>query len=307
MENTSLLIIGGGPAGLTAGIYALRAEIKTAIIEPAFPGGNMLITERIDNYPGFPLGVSGAELAEQMKQQYLGFGGEIISGEVEDIAINGERKTVRMAGGKEIQAYAVIIASGSSRQSLGVEGEEEYTGKGVSSCAICDGAFFKGKRVAVIGGGNSALEEAIYLTRYAERCYLIHRRDLFRATAYLQREIKKYPQVIPVLSRTVRKIEGDGNRVKALSLENKEIGATETIEVDGVFISIGQKPNTAFIDGKVEQNPAGYIITDYRMQTSVKGIFACGDVIRKSLYQVITACGEGAVAASSAEKYLSDL
>ncbi|MCM8778033.1 MAG: FAD-dependent oxidoreductase [Candidatus Omnitrophica bacterium] len=198
-----------------------------------------------------------------------------------------------------------LIASGSSRKKLGVEGEDEYTGKGVSFCAICDGAFFKGKKVAVIGGGNSALEEAMYLTRYAEHCFLIHRRDNFRASLYLQEELKKYPAITTLLSRTVRKIEGDGNRVNVLVLENKNTGKIETIDVDGIFISVGQKPNVEFIDGKVEQNPAGYIITDYKMQTSVKGIFACGDVIRKSLYQVVTACSEGAIAAYSAEIYLS--
>ncbi|MCM8829684.1 MAG: thioredoxin-disulfide reductase [Candidatus Omnitrophica bacterium] len=299
-----LIIIGGGPAGMTAGIYALRAGIKTTIIEKSFPGGNMLLTEKIDNYPGFPEGISGIELAERMRQQYLKFGGEIVNGEVMDISFEGNKKIIRMADGREIKTVAVIIASGSSRKKLGVKGEDEYTGKGISFCAICDGAFFKGKKVAVIGGGNSALEEAMYLTRYAASCFLIHRRDSFRASVYLQEELKKYP-VTTLLSRTVLKIEGDGKKVIALVLENRNTGEIETINVDGIFISVGQKPNVEFIDGKVEQNPSGYIITDYKMQTSVKGIFACGDVIRKSLYQVITACSEGAIAASSAEIYLS--
>ncbi|MCX8082952.1 MAG: thioredoxin-disulfide reductase [bacterium] len=299
-----LIIIGGGPAGLTAGIYTLRAGIKTTIIEKAFTGGNMLLTERIDNYPGFPEGISGLELAEKMREQYMKFGGEIINGEVKDIYFEDEKKIVRLVDNSEIKTTALIIASGSSRKKLGVEGEDEYTGKGVSFCAICDGAFFKGKRVAVVGGGNSALEEAIYLTRYADICYLVHRRDVFRASAYLQEELKKFP-VTPLLSRIVRKIEGDGEKVNSLVLENKKTGEIESIKVDGVFVSVGQKPNVEFIDGKIEQNPAGYIITDYKMQTSIKGIFACGDVIRKSLYQVITACGEGAIAGMSAEAYLS--
>jgi len=304
MEN-KVVIIGGGPAGLTAGIYTLRTGIKTVIIEKLFPGGNILLTERIDNYPGFPEGITGAELAEKMKQQYLKFGGEIINGEVSNVSLEGNGKVVRLKDETEIKTDALIIASGSSRKKLGVEGEEEYTGKGVSFCAICDGAFFKGKKVAVIGGGNSALEEAIYLTRYAEVCYLIHRRDSFRASAYLQEEIKKYVSIKPLLSRIVQKIEGNGKKVHRLVLERKDTGEIETIDVDGVFISVGQKPNVEFIDGKLDQDPTGYIITDYKMQTSVKGIFACGDVIRKSLYQVITACGEGAIAASSAEEYLS--
>ncbi len=300
-----IFIIGGGPAGMTAGIYTLRAGIKTTIIEKAFPGGNILLTEKIDNYPGFPEGISGIELAEKMRQQYLKFGGEILNGEVTAISFEGSKKIIRLADGREIKTDAIIIASGSSRKKLDVEGEEKYTGKGVSYCAICDGAFFKGKKVAVIGGGNSALEEAIYLTRYVEICYLIHRRDSLRASFSLQEELKKYPAITPLLSRTVRRIEGDGEKVKGIVLEKKETGEIENIEIDGVFISVGQKPNVEFIEGKVEQTPAGYIITDYKMQTSVKGIFACGDVIRKSLYQVITACGEGATAASSAEKYLS--
>lgn len=304
MEN-KIVIIGGGPAGLTAGIYAVRAGIKTIIIEKAYPGGNMLLTERIDNFPGYPEGISGFQLAEKMRSQYLQFGGEIINGEVKDVNLEGNSKVVRLSDNSEIRTDALIIASGSSRKKLDVEGEDEYTGKGVSFCAICDGAFFKGKKVAVIGGGNSALEEAIYLTRYAERCYLIHRRDTLRASKYLQEEIKKYPSIIPLMSRIVHKIEGDGKKVNGLLIENKNTGEKEKFEIDGVFISVGQKPNVEFIDGKVEQNPAGYIITDYKMQTSVKGIFACGDVIRKSLYQVITACSEGAIAATSAEKYLS--
>ncbi len=300
-----LVIIGAGPAGLTAGIYALSFKINTIVIEKAFPGGNILLTERIVNYPGFPEGISGQELAENMKNQYLGFGGQIITGEVKDIIIEEERKIVKMVDGSEIKTDAIIIASGSSRKKLNVEGEKEYTGRGVSYCAICDGFFFKGKKIAVIGGGNSALEEAIYLTKYADRCYLIHRRDSFRASAYLQEELKKYPAITPVLSRVVRRIEGDGQKVHTLVIENKNTGEIEKISIDGVFISIGQKPNVEFIDGKIEQNPAGYIITDYKMETSVKGIFACGDVIKKSLYQIITACGEGATAANAAEKYLS--
>ncbi|MDD3726402.1 MAG: thioredoxin-disulfide reductase [Candidatus Ratteibacteria bacterium] len=304
MENT-LVIIGGGPAGLTAGIYALRAGIKTSIIEKTFPGGNMLLTEKIENYPGFPEGISGIELAENMRRQYLQFGGELINGEVKNISFEDNRKVVYLSDGSETKADAIIIASGSSKKKIGVEGEDKYTGRGVSFCAICDGALFKGKKVAVIGGGNSALEEAIYLTRYAERCYLVHRRDTFRASAYLQEKLKQYPLITLLLSRVVRKIEGDGEKVKALVLENKGTGAIETIEVDGVFISVGQRPNVDFINGKIEQNPSGYIITDYKMQTSINGVFACGDVIRKSLYQIITACSEGAIAATSAERYLS--
>jgi len=204
-----------------------------------------------------------------------------------------------------MRSGALIIASGSSRKKLGVEGEDAYTGKGVSFCAVCDGAFFKGKRIAVIGGGDSALEEAIYLTRYVDTCYLVHRRDEFRASAYLQEEMKKHPSIRPVLSAVPEKIEGDGKIVKRIILRDKKTGNVQPLDVDGIFISVGQTPNVEFISGKIEQNPAGYIVTDYRMATSERGVFACGDVMKKSLYQVVTACGEGATAASSAEKYLA--
>ncbi len=300
-----VIIIGAGPAGMAAGMYSLRAGIKTLIVEKFYPGGSILLTEKIDNYPGFPEGVSGTELAGKMKNQYLRFGGEIVEGEAEDVSFGEDGIRIRLKDGKGITTGALIIASGSSRRKLGIPGEDEYTGKGVSFCAVCDGAFFKGKKIAVVGGGDAALEEAIYLTRYAEVCYLIHRRDEFRASAYLQEEIKKYPAVKPVLSSVVDRIEGDGKSVKRVIVRRKDTDDLKPLDVDGVFISVGQKPNVEFIDGKVEQNPGGYIMTDYRMQTSVKGVFACGDVIRKSLYQVVTACGEGATAASSAEKFLS--
>lgn len=299
-----IIIIGAGPAGMSAGMYCLRAGIKTRIIEKLFPGGTILLTEKIDNYPGFPEGISGPELSEKMKNQYLRFGGEILEGEVEDVSFEEGGIRVRLKDRKEMMTRALIIASGSSRRKLGISGEDEYTGKGVSFCAVCDGAFFKGKKVAVVGGGDSALKEVIYLTRYADVCYLIHRRDEFRASAYLREEIKNYPTIKVVFSTIVEKIEGDGRSVKRIIIKQKDSNNSHPLEVDGVFISVGQKPNVGFIDGKVEQNPNGYIVTDYKMQTSVKGVFACGDVIKKSLYQVVTACGEGATAADSADKYL---
>ena len=304
-ENKKAIIVGGGPAGLAAGVYSVRSGVKTVIIEKLFAGGSMLLTEKIDNYPGFPEGVSGYELAEKMKNQYLRFGGEIIQGDVADVFFEGALKRIRMKDGREESAGALIIASGSSRRKLGIDGEDEDTGKGVSFCAVCDGAFFKGRKIAVIGGGDSALEEAVYLTRFAATCYLIHRRDEFRASAYLQNELKKHPSVQTILSSVPERIEGDGKAVTRIILRQKKTNGMLRLETDGVFISIGQKPNVEFINGKVEQNPAGYIVTDYKMETSEQGIFACGDVIKKTLYQVVTACGEGATAAASAEKYLS--
>jgi len=304
--DRKLLIIGAGPAGLTAGMYAARARVETTVIEKLSPGGNMLITESIENYPGFAKAVSGAELSEKMKEQYLAWGGKLLEGEVTGVSLSGRAKKVRISDGKEISAAAVIVASGSSRQKLGVEGEEDFRGKGVSYCAICDGAFFKKKRIAVVGGGNSALEEAIYLTRYADTCYLIHRRSQFRASKHFQEEILKYPSIKPVMSAVVERIEGD-DRLRRAVIRRLDTDETEDLELDGIFISVGQRPNVDFLEGQLERNPGGYLITDYRMETSEKGVFACGDVIRKSLYQVVTACGDGAVAATSAEKYLDGL
>ncbi|HNS33493.1 MAG TPA: thioredoxin-disulfide reductase [bacterium] len=302
----NVLIIGGGPAGLTAGMYSARARIKTAVIEKLYAGGNMLITEKIENYPGFEESISGTELSERMKKQYLNWGGELLEGEAAEVSFEGRNKIVKLSDGREMNAGALIIASGSSRQKLGVEGEDRFLGRGVSYCAICDGAFFRNKKIAVVGGGNSALEEAIYLTRYASVCYLVHRRNEFRASKHFQEEILKYPSIKPVLSAVVEKIKG-GESVRSIILKRLDKNITENLDVDGIFISVGQKPNVDFIKGKIEQNPSGYIMTDYKMQTSEKGVFACGDVVRKSLYQVVTACGEGATAATSAEKYLEGL
>lgn len=299
----NLIIIGAGPAGMSAGMYSARARIKTTVVEKFYPGGNMLITEKIDNYPGFKEGISGADLAEKMKEQYTDCGGEMIKGEVSDVDFTGQHKKIVLSTGEELSAAALIVASGSVRQKLGVEGEEKFAGRGVSYCALCDGAFFKNKKIAVVGGGNSALEEAIYLTRYADICYLIHRRDEFRASRHFQEELLKYPAVKPLLSTTVEKIEGS-DRVNNIVVKRADINTVENIAVDGVFISVGQKPNVEFLKDKLEKNPNGYIITDYKMQTSQSGVFACGDVIRKSLYQVVTACGEGATAATSAEKHI---
>ena len=298
-----IIIIGAGPAGLTAGIYSARSLIETLVIEKLYPGGNMLITEKIDNYPGFDESISGADLSERMKKQYLKWGGQLVEGQVVDVLFKECNKIVNLSDGREFSADVLIIASGSSRRKLGIEGEDKFLGKGVSYCAICDGAFFRKKKVAVIGGGDAALEEAIYLTRYATVCYLIHRRNQFRASKHFQEEILKYPTIQPVLSTVVEKIKGD-DRVRSLVLKRIDRNTTQEIEIDGFFISIGQKPNVDFLRGKLQQNPSGYIITNDKMQTSEQGVFACGDVIRKSLYQVITACGEAAVAATSAEKYL---
>ena len=301
-----IYIIGAGPAGITAGIYALRSKIKTTIIEKFSPGGNMLITETIENYPGFPDGITGLELAERMKKQFLNLGGEIITKEVVDIDLKKDRKTIFLSDGKFIDTDVVIIATGSSRKKLGVKGEDIFVGKGVSYCAVCDGFFFKDKTIAVIGGGDSALKEAIYLTRFVNRCYLVHRREQFRGSKYLQELIEKNEKISPIVPFVVEEIIGK-EKVEYLLLRNTKTDEKMELKVDGIFISVGQKPNVEFLKGKLKSNPSGYLIVNEKMETSIKGVFACGDVIKKDLYQIITACGEGAIAAFFAEKYLDSL
>ncbi|HOV21311.1 MAG TPA: thioredoxin-disulfide reductase [bacterium] len=301
-----IYIIGAGPAGITAGIYALRSKIKTTIIEKFSPGGNMLITETIENYPGFPDGINGLELAERMKKQFLNLGGEIITKEVVDIDFKKDRKTIFLSDGKFIDTDVFIIATGSSRKKLGVKGEDVFIGKGVSYCAVCDGFFFKNKNIAVIGGGDSALKEAIYLTRFVNRCYLVHRREQFRGSKYLQELIENNEKISPIVPFVVEEIIGK-EKVEYLLLRNTKTDEKMELKVDGIFISVGQKPNVEFLKGKLKSNPSGYLIVNEKMETSTKGVFACGDVIKKDLYQIITACGEGAIAAFFAEKYLDSL
>ncbi len=302
----NIIIIGAGPAGLSAGIFLCRDRIPTIIVEKLSPGGNMLLTEVIENYPGFPEGISGFELAENMKKQFLKFGGKIKNGIVEKIELKNNKKIVKIKNGEILEGDALIIASGSSRKELGVKGEKEFIGKGVSYCAICDGAFFKNKDVAVIGGGNSALEEAIYLTKFSNLVYLIHRRDQLRGNKYLQEEVKNNKKIKLLLSTIVEEIKGK-DKVEKLVLLDKIKNEIKELKIDGVFISVGLKPNTEFLNGLVETDENGFIIANEKMETNIPGIFACGDVIKKELYQVITAASEGIIAAFFAEKYLESL
>ncbi|MFN4226748.1 MAG: thioredoxin-disulfide reductase [Candidatus Ratteibacteria bacterium] len=301
-----VIIIGGGAAGLSAGIFLSRDKIPTLIIEKFSCGGNMLLTEIIENYPGFPDGISGFELSENMKKQFIKFGGEIKNEEVEKIELLNNKKIVKLKNGEEIITDVIIIASGSSRKKLNVKGEKEFTGKGVSYCAICDGAFFKEKDVAVIGGGDSAVEEAIYLTRFANTVYLIHRRESLRAKKYLQKEAKNNEKIKFILPYIVKEIKGK-DKVEYLILQNLSNQNITELKIDGIFISVGQLPNTEFLKGILKTDENGFIIVNEKMETNIPGIYACGDVIKKSLYQIITACSEGMTAAYFAEKYLEGL
>jgi thioredoxin reductase (NADPH) len=301
-----VIIIGAGPAGLSAGIFLCRDKIKTLILEKFSPGGNMLFTEIIENYPGFPEGISGFALSENMKNQFSKFGGEIKDGEVDKIELNGNKKIIKLKNGEILESNVLIIASGSSRKKLYVKGEDDFVGKGVSYCAICDGPFFKDKEVAVIGGGDSALEEAIYLTKFAKSVYVIHRRDNFRAKKYLQEILKSNEKIKILLSTVVEEIKGK-EKVEGIIVKNILKNEINEIKVDGVFVSVGQKPNTEFLNGLIITDKNGFIIVNEKMETNISGIFACGDVIKKSLYQIITACSEGMIAGFYAEKYLENL
>ncbi|RLB08236.1 MAG: thioredoxin-disulfide reductase [Deltaproteobacteria bacterium] len=303
MEDYQVIIIGAGPAGLTAGLYTARAHLQTVLLEAMIPSGQAYMTESIENYPGFPEGISGRELIERFTQQAKKFGLEILQfTKAERVELEGGKRVV-IAGEKRFSASALIIASGAQANKLGVSGEEEFAGRGVSYCATCDGAFFKDQEVAVVGGGDAAVEDALYLTRIARKVFLIHRRDRLRAQKILQSRALGDPKIEFLWDTVVREIRGEG-AVKELVLENVKDSTQKELAVGGVFIAIGQKPNVDFIRGLVEMDEQGYIITDQNCATSVAGIFAAGDVRKKALRQIATAVGDGALAASAAERYI---
>lgn len=303
-KEYEVIIIGGGPAGLGAGIYASRARLACLLLEKAAPGGLIANAEKVENYPGFPDGVSGIELGELMQRHAQKFGLEIVTAEVQGLALAGDKKIVKTTNG-DYTAKAVIVASGSEHNKLGIPGEEEFTGKGVSFCATCDGYFFQDKAVAVVGGGNAALAEALSLTKFASKIFVIHRRSEMRATKVVQERALANPKIEFRFNTAVSAVEGN-NFVEQLKLEDTENGKTSTLKVSGMFVAIGFKPNTEFLKNTVPMDNTGYVITDEKMATSVPGIFAAGDVRATSIRQVISATGDGAVAAIYAERYLSE-
>lgn len=297
------IIIGGGPAGLTSAIYSSRARLATLIIEKAGCGGQIAITDFLENYPGFETGINGFELTSKMEQQARHFGTEIVYGEVLSIETKETLKKVILAD-KTYITKTIIIASGSNFKKLGIKGEAEFIGKGVSYCATCDGPFFKNKEVAVIGGGDSALQEALFLTKFVNKVFLIHRRDKFRATQILQERVSSEPKIEVVLDCIVEEIAGN-NIIEKVKIKNVKSGMLKEIAVNGVFVFIGWIPNTKFLtQNKITLDENGYIITDDQMKTSLDGIFACGDVRKKILRQVVTATGDGATASISAQNYI---
>jgi len=298
-----IIIIGGGPAGLGAAIYSSRARMSTLIIEKAGCGGLIAITDNLENYPGFDKGINGFELTSKMEQQARTSGAEIAYGEVVEIETDEMLKKVILTD-KTYITKTIIIASGSSFKKLGVKGEEEFIGRGISFCATCDGPFFKNKEVAVIGGGNSALQEALFLTKFASKVTLIHRRNEFRAAKILQERVAAEPKIKIILDTVVEEITGT-ETIEKIKVRNVKSDAAKEIPVNGVFIFIGWTPNTKFLmSNKIALDEKGYILTDEQMKTSIDGIYACGDVRKKSLRQVVTAVSDGATASVSAHHYI---
>jgi thioredoxin reductase (NADPH) len=301
-KEYDVVIIGGGPAGLSAGIYAARARLKTVMIEKMAVGGQIINSLMVENYPGYKDGISGVDLTMAMHEQATKFGLETISDEVTGIVVDGARKIVKIFQ-EDYITRVVIIAGGSERQKMGVPGEKEYTGKGVSYCATCDGAFFRDKPVAVLGGGNSAVTEALELTKFASKVYLIHRRHELRATKILQEKILADSRVQILWDTIVEEIKGD-KFVKSLKIKNAVTGQTSELAVDGVFVSIGTQPATGYLKGVVALDAFGSVAVNDRLETSVPGIFAAGDIRSGSIKQVIGAAADGATAAISAGKYI---
>jgi thioredoxin reductase (NADPH) len=306
--DCDLIIIGGGPAGLTAGIYAGRARLCTILIEKLIHGGQMMTTDLVENYPGFPEGISGPDLSDRMRKQAERFGLKIENGEVLEI-IPGtppDPALTVVLEDRRVRAGAVIIATGASYKHLGVAGEKELVGKGVSFCATCDGALYRDQEIALVGGGDTALTEVLFLNRFVKKTHLIHRRDALRGAKCLQEQILNSDKVQVHWNSVVEEFQG-GSSLEALKLRNVKTGEHTILPVTGCFIAIGIIPNTAWLKDLLPTDEWGFILTDQEMVTKIPGIFAAGDVRSKQLWQIATAVGDGAVAAYSVEKYLDKI
>lgn len=300
-----LVILGAGPAGLTAAIYAARAKLKTLVVEKEVIGGEIASTDMVENYPGFPEGISGAVLAQRMEEQAKKFGAQIYQGVINRVELKRDAKMINLDG-KKIKAISVIVATGTSPKLLGAPGEKEFKGKGVSYCATCDGPIFSGKDIAVIGCGNSGLQEGLFILKFVKSISFVEFLPTIQAEKILQDRIKEYENVKFYLNHQVLSINGD-KTVQSITVKDRRSGQTKEIPVSGVFVYVGLIPNIDFLKGELKLNNWGYIIADERLQTSIPGVFVAGDVREKDIRQVATAIGDGAVTAASAGEYIERL
>jgi thioredoxin reductase (NADPH) len=300
-----LVIIGGGPAGLTAGLYAARGGLNVILIEKIVPGGQIIITDWIENYPGFPEGLSGPDLVQKMTEQVKRFDLSIENNEVVSVDFSEPVKKITL-NDRTLTSHAIIIATGASPKRLGVPGEKTFFGKGISSCATCDGPFFKDSIVAAVGGGDTAVQESLFLTKFAKKVYLIHRRDKLRAAAILQKRALANEKIEMIWDSVLTDISGL-THVENITVKNVKTGDKTQFSVDGCFIWIGTIPNAQFLGDSVKLDEYGFIIADLNMETSVPGVFTAGDVRNTPLRQVVTAVGDGAIAAISAENYIENI
>lgn len=308
MEKQRVVIIGGGPAGLTAAIYTARANLNPLVIEGIMAGGQLMETTSVENFPGFPQGITGPELMQKMKEQAKRFNVKFIPEDATEVKLQPTNHIVKWTSGN-ITTLSIIIATGAGAKSLGIKGEDALSGKGVSRCATCDGFFFKGKEVAVIGGGDSALEEAIYLSTICKKVKIIHRRDKLRASAYMQQKARKTKNIEFLLERIpLEFLEADNGTLGAIKLKHVKTQRKEILQVDGAFVAIGHQPSTSLFSGQLELNQAGYIVTEKgSSRTSVEGVFAAGDVCDPTYRQAITAAAGGCMAAIDATRYIESL
>jgi thioredoxin reductase (NADPH) len=298
-EMFDLIIVGGGPGGLTAGLYAMRAALKTLLIEKGLPGGQINLTDSVDNYPGFE-NISGFDLSQKFVQHAKSYGLEIRQEEVAAVEPGLDCHRVRLANGAVIGTHAVILATGGSPRKLEIPGESEYYGKGVSYCATCDGFFFRGKNVVVVGGGDTALEEALYLAKITQQVYLIHRRDAFRASRILQQRVMAEDKIEVLWNTVATEIKADDQGVTGVALRDTQTGATRDLTIDGVFIFIGFVPNNELVPAGIRMDHDGYVVTDEKCETNTSGIFVIGDLRQKYAKQIVLAAADGCNAALAA-------
>ncbi|WP_127533125.1 thioredoxin-disulfide reductase [Paenibacillus kobensis] len=301
------IIIGTGPAGLTAAIYLARANMAPLVIEGPQPGGQLTTTTEVENFPGFPEGILGSELMSNMRKQAQRFGATFMTGWVNSVDFSNRPFTVNVEGGQQLQAESIIISTGASAKYLGIPGEQDNVGRGVSTCATCDGFFFRGKKIVVIGGGDSAMEEAHFLTRFASEVKLVNRRSELRASKIMQDRARSNEKISWALNNTPVEVVAGGLGVTGLKVRCNETGQEEIIETDGVFVAIGHTPNTGFLGGQIETDDHGYIVVKPgTTETNIPGVFACGDVQDTKYRQAITAAGSGCMAALEAERFLEE-